>query len=88
MDDAIRGQKAEQLKDNPLLEEIWSALRADYLLKWETTAPGDTQARENLWRAVTVLNQVKSQVENYAASGRLAGKEAERIARLGKRTIF
>jgi hypothetical protein len=77
-----RGHRAQALLADELLVGAFDAIRAEYLKFWETkTGPRATEEREHIWKAVQILGQVRSHLENTVANGTLAEHEVRALAR-------
>lgn len=74
-----RGQRAEELLRNELLQEIFAGLEADYISTWKITSVKDTEAREKLFLAVNILGKIQEHIKRFAADGRLATKDLASI---------
>ena len=69
---AERAAQAKTLIDSVLLNEAFAELRQAYLNKWFTTAAGDTDTRERLWVAQTVLTKVRGHFDTIINDGKIA----------------
>lgn len=78
--DIERGQRAERLLGDELLNECFAKLEAEYVQAWKTWAAHDTAGRERLWMAVNIVGLVKTNLNSIAAGGKLAKKELDELA--------
>jgi hypothetical protein len=85
--DRIRGERAERLLSDELLNESFATLEDEYISAWKMWPAHDTNGRERIWMAVQVLGKVKGNLQSVARSGRIAKREIDDTA--GKRkSIF
>lgn len=77
---AQRGAQAEALLRNELLTEAFTALESDYIKAWASTEAGQSAARENYWKALQILADVRRHLVTAARDGRLAHVELNQIA--------
>jgi hypothetical protein len=70
-----RGERARQLLDDPLLQEAFVKLEADYIAAWRTTRALDNAAREKLWQAVNIIGKVRDHLGRALADGKVAKAE-------------
>ena len=75
-----KGGHAEALLRNELLTEAFKALEADYIKAWSGTDPAQSEARENLWRAVQILGDVRRHLLKVANNGKIARRELTDLA--------
>jgi hypothetical protein len=69
---ADRAAKARVILDSDLFNEAWTELEASYIEAWKATSARDTDGRERLWLANTVLHKVKGQFETMLTDGKVA----------------
>ena len=74
-----RGQRAEELLRNELLQEAFKTLTDDYIKAWQITSAKDTQAREQLWLAVNIIGKVQEHLKKVAIDGQIASKDLARV---------
>jgi len=55
-DQVQRAQRADQLLNDPLIQEFIISMRGNLLNKFESTALEDTHERTNAWNQAQVLN--------------------------------
>ena len=70
-----KGAQAETLLRNEFLTEAFKTLEADYINAWSGTDPAQSEARENLWRAVQILGDVRRHLLKMANNGKIAQRE-------------
>jgi len=75
-----KGAQAESLLRNELLTEAFKVLEADYIKAWSATDPSQADARENFWRAVQILADVRRHLLKLANNGKIAQRELADLA--------
>jgi len=75
-----KGAQAEALLRNELLTEAFKVLEADYIKAWSGTDPTQGEARENFWRAVQILGDVRRHLLKVANNGKIAQRELADLA--------
>lgn len=83
--DKDRGAKADRLLADEMLTGAFADLRDSYIEAWRTSTARDTDGRERLWQAVQIVGKVEEHLKATAASGKLAQRELDDLARLGER---
>jgi len=84
MMDVERGARAERLLGDELLAEAFTALEADYVAAWRTSAARDSDGRERLWQALQIVGLVKAHLNGLVSGGRLAQRQLDDIATRGE----
>ena len=80
-----RAAIAQTLLENDIVKEAFDGLEASYLNAWKAAQSRDTEGREKLWMAVSIISKVKSHLQMTVASGQLSSKQIERDFRNPKR---
>lgn len=80
-----RAAQAKALLDDVLLNEAFAELKQAYLDTWMRTEARDTDARERLWVAQTVLTKVKGHLEQMVTNGTVASVQLADIEEKAKR---
>jgi hypothetical protein len=75
-----RAAQAESLLRRDILQAAFRTLEADYIKAWAATEPAETAARENLWRAVQILGDVRRHLASAVTDGKIAQTEIDRLA--------
>jgi putative heme iron utilization protein len=75
-----KGAQAETLLRNDLLAEAFKVLETDYIKAWSATDPSQGEARENFWRAVQILGDVRRHLLKVANNGKIAQRELADLA--------
>ena len=66
------------------MQAAFKLLEADYIKAWAATELAETGARENLWRAVQILGDVRRHLAGAVADGKIARTELDRLAGLNR----
>lgn len=72
-----RGQLAESLRNNPLLQEIFQALRDSYITDWSQTERSDVDKREQQYYLLKALDDIELELQSIISTGRLATQQIE-----------
>lgn len=67
-----RAAKAQALVDDEILKEAFTTLRQSYVDAWMATDARDTDGRERLWAATTVLTKVRDHLDRMISDGMVA----------------
>lgn len=84
-DHVNRAARAQAMFDEGLLPEAFDKLQLEYYSAWQSTEPRDTDGRERLWHAATMVGKVRNDLKNMIAYGKLAQVELDQIAARDKR---
>lgn len=84
---ASRGDAAERLLKDELLNEAFNALKQEYTRLWTETKPSDEAAREKLWMSIRQLEMVKAQLHSVVQTGKVAKDSLARRVRDGARRL-
>ena len=79
IEDRDRGARAEALMRSELLREAFDELPKAYFRQWLATGFGDTETRERLWNAMTIVESVERHFAAIMSNGRAAVLEIERL---------
>jgi hypothetical protein len=63
-----RGTYARQLKDNPVLAEIFKTLRDEAFRVWSITKTDDPGSREYLYKHFQAVSQIERRINGYIAN--------------------
>jgi len=63
---AEMSKRANELKDDPVVLEIFATLEARYTNDWRNTSPGDLQKREAAYAALRGLEDFKGRLNSIA----------------------
>lgn len=69
---ASRGDAAERLLKDELLNEAFNVLEQEYTNLWKQTKPSDEAAREKLWLSLRQLEMVRAQLHSVVQTGKVA----------------
>jgi hypothetical protein len=79
--EVTRGQRAQAILDDPLVEEAFAAIERECLAEWRRAPARDVEGRERLWVMLKMAERFKAHFISLVDSGILAG---EHIAQLEK----
>ncbi len=65
-----RASKAEGLLNNDLLKEAFADIEAELIKRWRSEQ--DPQARDALWQAMQINEQIQSILKRHVQSGKVA----------------
>ncbi len=77
--EVLDGGRAKELLDDPTLSKMFINLEGQYLKAWQTTTANDTEGRERLFHAFSVLQDIKVHLRVMADSGQLAQEHLKRL---------
>jgi protein subunit release factor B len=69
---AERGRHAKALLDDPILQEAFATVDAAIIEAWRKTPHRDAEARENLFKAASMLPKVRDALGEVIANGELS----------------
>jgi hypothetical protein len=75
-----RGAQADMLLRSDVLQDAFKTMEADYIKAWAATDATQTEARENFWRALQILADVRRHLIMVSNGGRLAQQEIAALA--------
>lgn len=82
--DMLRGAQAQEVLDNPIYQEAYTALRADLFEKFQSTKFRQHEERDEIWRKLQVVDFI----ENYMRKTMVDGKVAEKtLMQKGKKLM-
>lgn len=70
-----RGQQAKELLENPMLKDAFDKIEKYLREDWETTKGPDGDRREDIWRTLKLLENIKGQIKSIAATGKAASNK-------------
>lgn len=84
----LRGERARQLLEEPLIVEAFALIEQEYQRAWQESPARDVQAREAIYLSLKNLAKVKGHLTQVMESGRLAKASlAQRIGQPLKRAF-
>lgn len=60
--------RAQQLMDDPLVQEIFSMLERRYIQEWRSTGPGEGEKREMAHAAVRAIDDFRARLSVMASA--------------------
>lgn len=79
--EVIDGARAQELIEDPTLKKMFDGLEKQYVKSWQTTNVKDTDERERLYHALSVLQDIKVHLRVMADDGQLAQEHLKRLKR-------
>lgn len=83
-DEVIRGHKAAQVLENPLVIEAFEVTRKAILTAWESTPARDIEAREFLFKLYQASMRYEEIFKGYVDTGKIAADRIKSSNILGK----
>lgn len=84
-----RGQQAQMLLDNELLQEALSAIEAEVIAQWERCPARDAEGKEALWQLFKTSKKFRAVLTGYVQTGKLASEQLKRFEEQGRlRRLF
>jgi len=74
-----QGAQAQATLDNPAIAVAFELLEAEYFKAWKESASTDSEARERLWTAATIVGIVRSHLQQAVSDGKLAQAEIDAL---------
>lgn len=71
----MRAVAARALLDDPTVQEAFASIEADLMDEWKRTF--DPQERDNLWRAVNIIERLKAWMTSAASHDLTALRRAK-----------
>lgn len=68
----LRGERAKQLLEDPLLTEAFTLIELEYMKAWQDSPARDKEARETLYLSIKNLQKVRGHLLQVMDSGTLA----------------
>ena len=67
-----RERKAQNLINDPLLNESFDVLREDLMNRWIHSGSTDLEARESIWLAIRLLDKIDGHIKSIVETGHMA----------------
>ena len=67
-----RERKAQNLINDPLLNESFDILREDLMNRWTHSGSTDLEARESIWLAIRLLERIHGHIKSIVETGHMA----------------
>ena len=67
-----RERKAQNLINDPLLNESFDVLREDLMNRWIHSGSTDFEARESIWLAIRLLERIHGHIKSIVETGHMA----------------
>ena len=79
-----RAERAQELLNDPLIQESFDHLEKTYLDAWRDPRPGEELDREVLWQAWFALDAVRSHLNMVMQNGKIARDALDKLKRRTK----
>jgi hypothetical protein len=66
-----REGRAQNLLNDPLLNESFDTLREDLMNRWIHSGSTDSQAREAIWLAIRLLERIHGHIQSIVETGHM-----------------
>ena len=76
-----RGLQEESLRNNPLLQKIFSELKESYIRDWSQTDRKDTEKREHAFYLHKAVEEIELEIASLISSGQMATQQIDSIVR-------
>lgn len=73
--DMARGNRAQALIDDPLLQECFTAIEAAYTAAWRASPAAAAADRERCWMAIRLIEQIRGHLITVLQDGQIAAAE-------------
>ena len=70
-----RGNSAKELLENPILNEAFEDVENYLKTSWGITKDRETHIREDIWRSLQLLENIRQHIKSVAENGKAANKE-------------
>lgn len=71
-DEIQRGDMARMVLESTVFKEALDTIERDILNAWEQTSPRDTEAREKAWSFYLASRKIRSTLQNFVDTGKMA----------------
>lgn len=75
IDVIARGQHAQRLLDDELLQEAFAHVSTRIVMEWQGTGPADSATRESLWARLRALDEVQTSLRTFVQDAEIAMHE-------------
>ena len=66
-----REEEAKRLLENDLFQEAFETLRTELMTRWENSSSNETEAREQIWLGLQLLQRVRRHLESILETGQM-----------------
>ena len=71
MNEEEREQRANNLMNDPLFQEMFDVLKKDLMNRWETSGSTELEARESIWLAMRLLDRLYGHIQSVVETGHM-----------------
>ncbi len=64
----VRAHHADELLKNPLLQQLFSEIEAEFMTTWRNTTALQTEQREAMWRCIEITRRVQTKLHGAVAA--------------------
>jgi hypothetical protein len=82
--DMEKAAQAEAALSSPAIAEAFEVLEAEYFEAWKASESNQSDARERLWMAATIIGKVRSHLKQAIDNGKIAKAELDALATPGQ----
>ena len=75
--ESLRGQRAVELMDDPLMVEAFALLHERFQTEWADSPARDMEGRERIWIMQKLLTNLQENLGEVARTGQLASLQLE-----------
>lgn len=72
------GQKADELRQNPILERAFSRAEERCTAEWRKSAVGDTDKRESAYHTLRAIDLLKTEIDSVINDAKIAKSAVSR----------
>lgn len=80
-DSEERARRAQDLIDNPILQEVFAAIERDAILAWQNTKTDEQTQRDFSWMMVKSVGRIKDVIQGVVDSHRIESARNVRAPR-------
>lgn len=73
-----KGINARRILEDPLVKEAFAELESMYITDWKNSTFDDEVKRSRAYMSMLVLEDLKSALQSFVDTGKIAGKQLER----------
>lgn len=77
-----KGINAAKLLDDQVMVDAFAMLEQVYINDWKTSKVDDMVKRESAYNMLRALFDLKTQLQSFVDTGKIAGKQLERLQQL------
>lgn len=82
--EVARGQEAKDLLDHDLIRESFAIIRNNLLSEYEGSKSHDKEGREDAYRQLKALNEIKRHLSSVLETGKMAEQQITKMQQVKK----